>query len=123
MASASSTVRNAPACKTYPSPLAALVPGAPLDPLAPGAGAAAWAGADAVAGATDGGIATTPWAEAGARAGAFAAGLGACAAGANTVGGIWGVLAPLAGERAGWPDEGPDEALEGGAVSTSESDA
>jgi len=65
----------------------------------------------------------TPWAEAGARAGAFAAGLGACAAGANTVGGIWGVLAPLAGERAGWPDEGPDEALEGGAVSTSESDA
>jgi len=55
------------------------------------------------------------------------AGLGACAPGANTVGGIWTVLAPLAGERAGVPEEGPEvgpeEALEDGAVSTSDSDA
>ena len=64
----------------------------------------------------------------------MAAGLGACAPGANTVGGIWAVLAPLAGERAGITEEGleegleerpeeePEEALEDGAVSTSDSD-
>jgi len=61
----------------------------------------------------------------------LAAGLGACAPGANTVGGIWAVLAPLAGERAGvpeegpedGPEEGPEEEVEDGAVSTSDSDA
>jgi len=103
--------------------LAALVPDAPLDPLVLGAGAAAWVGADAGAAAAVGGIAATPWAGTEARAGAFGAGLGAWALGANKVGGIWAELALVTGGRAGIPDEGLDEGPGKGVVSTSGSDA
>ena len=76
-------------------------------------------GADAGAAATPGGIAATPWAGTEARAGAFGAGLGAWAAGANTVGGIWAELALVTGGRTDVPEEAPGE----GFVSTSGSDA